>query len=138
MVDQTRLAKIKREAEIQLRDDLFAIRHQLTSSKEQTWMDKLTDCVSPKLAYDGLSRLPIGLSHKRCRSPNKFGIVCHDVGLAIMKYWELIRTDDTVGLKPLLQKISDYAIYGIAQCEVLGGPDFGWFLWNPAAMEDSG
>lgn len=137
MVDQTRLATIKLQTAIQLRNDLFEIRRQLTSSKEQAWIDKLIDCVSPKLAYDGLSRLPIDLSHKRCRNPDKLGIICHDIGLTIIKYWELIRTDDTVGLKPLLQKINDYATYGIAQCEILGGSDFGWFLWNPAAMEDS-
>lgn len=133
MVDWTRLAEIKEEAATQLLKNLFIIRTQLLSSVDKNTIDAFIAVVSPKLAYSGC--LPIKMPYPRCKKPVKLAIVCHDIGTAIKRYWELIRTDDTVGLEALLRKIKDYATHGFRQCEILGSEIDGYYLFNPAVQK---
>lgn len=125
-----------------LRTAIKDIRSQLIRRPDISLLDRLMELVQPGFAYDQRGEAILGsiLPHIRyvnTRTPKPIAIVLHEIGRALLLYWELERTDECVGLGHLLRRLSDYGQDGIQACELLGGIENGYSLFNRAAQRRS-
>ena len=125
-----------------LRTAIVDIRLQLIRRPDITLIDRLMELVQPGFAYNGRGESILGsiLPHIRyvnTRTPKPIAIVLHEIGRALLLCWELERTDECVGLGHLLQRLADYGTDGIQACDLLGGDEDGYSLFNRAAQKRS-
>ena len=67
--------------------------------------------------------------HDRCLGRrNARGIVLYQVGLAVARLWDLMLTDETVGLSQLLAWLEYYSTYGWDKLAVIGNVTDGYWL----------
>lgn len=95
---------------------------------------RLMEChnlVLTERAFDGEAHLPGPTPTRRaCPSKKPMAIVLYEVKLAIVRWWELIRTGVTIDLNRLLEQLEDYAAYGLDTYEVLGNDADGYTLFS--------
>lgn len=135
MKDAQETAVTKRQVGTRLRAAIVGLSRQAASVAQRRRLDRALELVSSGYALS-LTRRDvldafIPFSHLAAsRSEDRFEIVLHEVGQAIQRYWELERSDETVGLGRLLDRLDAYVQDGFRKCEVLGGPETGYVLFN--------
>jgi len=84
------------------------------------------------MMYDGEAQLPSPVPSitGHGRNPHSENIVLHDIKQAILRYWELCRTDQTVGLQANIRQLEAYADHGWTDTAwiVLGSEADGYYL----------
>lgn len=134
MREVTGLAKIKTDYARRIKAAINGIRRQVLPC-DQRLLDRLQSVAAPGFAYGarGLYELDFipGAWRDRTRNKSKFAVVLHEIGQALRTYWTLIRTDDQIGLDYLIQRLENYAENDFKGCELLGGPDCGYGLFDP-------
>jgi len=134
MGEITGLANIKKDYARRIKFAIVEIRRQILPC-DQIVFDQFLRIVTPNCAYDAIGAHQLnwipGLHRDRTREGNKLAVVVHEIGKAILLYYDLIRTDDEVGLDHLVQRLENYAENGFKGYELLGGPDIGYGLFDP-------
>jgi len=125
---------------VKLRRAISNLRRQLGSRPDITLLDRLMELVESGKAWDhtgstALATLLPFIQYSETRTAKARAVVFHEIGQALIRYWELVRTGETVGLGRLLQRLEDYGEFGIDSCELLGGPSSGDSLFNQKAQE---
>jgi len=125
---------------VKLRQAISGLRRQLGSRPDITLLDRLMELVESGRAWDhmgptALTNLLPFTQYSETRTAKKRAVVFHEIGQALIRYWELVRTSETIGLGRLLQRLEDYGEFGIDSCELLGGPSSGYSLFNRKAQE---
>lgn len=123
MRDQGEVDLNKLEVAQRLRTVLHRLSKLAHSPSDQGLLDRLPDLVTPKLAYDAEGSMPGQFPRReRTTTGRKLAVVIHEAKRAIVLFWELCRTDETIGLIPLIERLEDYAKYGLPKFD-LGGED---------------
>lgn len=141
MNDETKLADKKIQIQNRIRDALMGLRLYLRADRAAlAYLDRIVVLVSPRMAYqdrgkDALSFLP-NLHREKARTPEKHTIVFHEIAILLQRYWELIRTDQTSRLYSRLIRLEGWAKHGFNECEILGGPNIGYTLFDLAAQRE--
>jgi len=134
MREITGLAKIKVNYATRLKLAIKTIRLQVLPCNQKVF-DQFLSLVGPGYAYDSIGAYKLDwipdINQDRTRTEHKLAVVSHEIGKAILEYYTLIRTDDQVGLEYLVQRLENYAECGFNECELLGGPDCGYGLFDP-------
>ena len=123
-----------------LRRAIFNLRRQLASRPDISLLDRLMELVESGKAWDhkgvcALATLLPFIQYSETRTAKPRAVVFHEIGQALIRYWELVQTSETIGLGRLLQRLEDYGEFGIDSCELLGGPSTGYSLFNRKAQE---
>lgn len=138
MIDYNSLAAWKDSVAQRLRAALYGIRQRNIPRLEQSVLEQLAECVHVPLAYraDRDTLLPHGRPLRvRVRHASKKAVVFREAHRAVILYWELIRTDEVVGLDRLIERLEYYAVHGYRNCELLGGDSDGYTLLIPYVEE---
>jgi len=135
MKDIQETAVTKRQVGARLRAAILGLSKQAASVAQRRRLDRALELVSPGCALsvtrqDVLDTFIPFSNLATSRSEDRFEIVLHEVGQAIQRYWELERSDETVGLGRLLDRLEAYVQDGFRECEVLGGDETGYVLFN--------
>ena len=134
--DQLRLQD---EFGCRLRKVLHILHHKLGGAPNVA--GQLTQCrelFGSRRAWNDQDLLPSPVpTSSRCDSDKLVAIVLHEVKLAIIRWWELIRTGQTTGLDELIGNLEGYAEYGLDECEVLGSPEDGYHIFNRAMQTET-
>lgn len=116
-------------------------RHWRADRTATAALDRIAILVNPGMAYgrgkDALSFLP-DIHRERARTPKKVVIVLHEIAHLLFRYWELTRQDETTELDIRLRHLEGWAKYGLKDCQILGGPNIGYSLFNAAAQKEGG
>jgi|GEM_PF-4746411 len=92
-------------------------------------LDRCLDLCSPAHAYGGPGLLPSPVPNTtHARIKNKVSVVLHEYKQALVCYWELCRTDETVGLNALLQTLTRYLEFGLEEFDLRGDDAIGYYL----------
>lgn len=139
MIDFQAIAHRKEDAARRLKAALYGIRKQNIPRLDQSILEKLANCTTSSVAYhaDRDALLPHGSpTRSRPRHKSKTAILFVEAHRAVVLYWELIRTDEVVGLDRLINRLEYYAAHGTRACVILGGPDGGYSLLLPPGRGD--
>lgn len=134
MIDYVAVAQQKHDAARRLRTAFYGIRKQNIPRLEQRTLERLAECITPSYAYDDSrdTHLPHGRPIRSCtRHCSKVAVMFSEAHRAVVLYWELVRTDEAIGLFHLIDRLEYYAEHGLKGCELLGGPAGGYTLYNP-------
>ncbi len=123
-----------------LRRAINGLRRQMATRPDIALLDRLMELVEPGKAWHEQGPSCVGtilpfIRYAETRTAKPRAVVFHEIGLALIRYWELVRTSETIGLGRLLQRLEDYGEFGIDSCELLGGTNTGYSLFNRAAQE---
>ena len=118
-----------------LRNALHGLQRKLGAAPNVA--GQLTRCrelFDSRRAWEDQDLLPSPIpTRSRCDSDKLVAIVLHETKLAIIRWWELIRTGQTTGLDDLIGNLEGYAEHGLGECVVLGGPEDGG-IGSPSAV----
>ena len=125
---------------VELRTAISNLRRQLATRPDITLLDRLMELVESGKAWNHMGPTALGtllpfIQYAETRTAKPRAVVFHEIGLALIRYWELVRTSETIGLGRLLQRLEDYGEFGIDSCELLGGPETGYSLFNREAQK---
>lgn len=140
MKDEIKLADEKIQIQKRINRVINGLRRHLVHRADVNVLDRLSILVSPGLAYKEEGRMALSfirdLNRSKAQVPEKLAVVFHEAAHLLLRFWELIRTDQTVGLYTLLDHLEGYAKTGLDECELLGGPSIGYSLFNRAVQRE--
>lgn len=140
MTHEPTLKQEKLDIEHRIKTVIIQLERQFVDRAKLTELGLLLVMVTPGNAYrnlgrDRLSFIP-DLHRNHPHNETKWAVLLHDLGLALLAYWELIRIDESMFLPTRLAKIEGYAKYGLDQCDLLGDVQTGFYLFNKALQQE--
>lgn len=94
-------------------------------------LDRLPELVCPQMAHEGVGegQMPGAFPYRELAPIGRIAaVLVHEAKLAIVRYWELVRTDETTGLIELIERLEGYVKDGLGKYELAGDEPRGYHL----------
>lgn len=131
MKNASETVKNQSDVAYRLRTILRKLSRFVPGPNDSGILDRLPELVCPQMAHEGVGEGQMPGQYPRrelCPTGRVVAVLIHEAKLAITRYWELVRTDETVGLTELIERLEGYVKDGLGKYELAGDEPRGYHL----------